>query len=57
MGLSRAYLAGSVVAVALFYLVPYLFLGKSRGPELIAFWSSLVLLWIVVTVLYMRRST
>lgn len=54
MGL-RGYLALAVVVLVLHYLVPYTVLHEPRGLALATYWTLLSLIWVVVTLYYMRR--
>jgi len=51
----RSYLLGGVLAILASYLVPYMLLRDARGLELFAYWSLLVVAWIILTAVYLRR--
>ncbi|MCY0868016.1 MAG: hypothetical protein OWQ48_02140 [Desulfurococcus sp.] len=53
----KAYVAGSIVVMLVFFLVPYLLLENTRGFELLLFWSLLTAAWIAVSAIYLWRST
>lgn len=48
-GLKRHYLLASIIVICLFYIIPYTFLKKASGIELIAFWTGISLAWLAVT--------
>ncbi|MCS7108734.1 MAG: hypothetical protein NZ911_04985 [Sulfolobales archaeon] len=51
----KVYVALLVLFTALFYLVPYTLYVGVRGFTLFTYWSLLTLLWIAITLIYLRR--
>jgi len=52
---TRIYAIVFVVVLILFYTVPYTTLRDAKGLTLITYWSLLTLVWIITTLLYIRR--
>lgn len=44
-----------IIMLLLHYIIPYTILKDARGLELYTFWSILVLIWIIVTILFIEK--
>ncbi|MEM0453160.1 MAG: hypothetical protein QXO98_00675 [Sulfolobales archaeon] len=55
MGLVRIYVILFIVLMLVFYLVPYTLYVSAKGFTLFAYWALLTLMWIIMTLLYLRR--
>ena len=49
------YLAFSLMLILAHYIVPYTILRNSKGFTLFLFWSLLVALWVIVTIIFIER--
>lgn len=53
--LRKLYMLGSILVIMASYMVPYLILYNAKGLELLLFWILLVITWIIVSIIYLRR--
>ncbi len=50
-----AYLTALLIALALHYAIPFTVLKEARGFELFAYWSILVVVWALLTGIYIEK--
>jgi hypothetical protein len=52
---SRYYVGAGILVILLMYITPYAILQKVKDASLFTYWTTLSLIWIIVSIIYLYR--